>query len=344
MILSLIDEAVSSGARLVAACTILGLSVRAIERWRKADVGDDLRQGPKSKPKNKLSEEEVAQILDVVNWPEYRNLSPKQIVPLLADESVYLASEKTIYRVLKAADQLKHRETSKPRRRHKPLEYVAHGPLEVWSWDITYLKSAVRGEFYYLYLVLDIWSRKVVGWRIEHVESMDYSSELIRSICDELGVDPDGLVLHSDNGGPMKGSTMLATMQTLGIVPSFSRPRVSNDNPYSESIFRTLKGRPWYPNRPFASIEEARAWVSAFVDWYNGEHLHSTIGFVTPNERHEGRDIAILAARREVYENARKRHPERWSRGTRNWDRVAQVKLNPATGANHAVEAAAAAA
>lgn len=339
MILGLIDEAVAAGARLEPACEILGLTVRTVERWRKANVGDDLRQGPNSEPRNKLSEEEVARILDVVNWPEYRNLSPKQIVPLLADEGNYIGSEKTIYRVLNAANQLKHRESSRPRRRHKPREHVAHGPLEVWSWDITYLKSAVRGEFYYLYLVLDIWSRKIVGWRVENFESMDYASELIRSICEELGIDPQGLVLHSDNGGAMKGSTMLATLHALGIVASFSRPRVSDDNPYSEALFRTLKYRPWYPDRPFASIEEARTWVVGFVRWYNEEHLHSAIGFVTPNDRHEGRDVEIFAARREVYEKARRRHPERWSKGTRKWDRAELVILNPATEANHAEEA-----
>ena len=329
MILELIDEAVASGARLRAACEILGLSVRAVERWRMADAGDDLRQGPKSRPKNKLSEHEVARILDVVNWPEYRNLSPKQIVPLLADKGRYLASEKTVYRILKAADQLKHRETSRPRRRHKPREHVAHGPLEVWSWDITYLKSAVRGEFYYLYLVLDVWSRKIVGWRVETVECMDLASVLIRSICDELGIDPDGLVLHSDNGGPMKGSTMLATMCALGIVASFSRPRVSDDNPYSEALFRTLKYRPWYPHHPFASLEEARAWVAAFVQWYNEEHLHSGIQFVTPAQRHHGLDVDILAHRHEVYKAARARNPERWTGKTRNWERPSTVILNP---------------
>jgi transposase InsO family protein len=344
MILELVDEAVEAGARQKPACELLGLDVRTLQRWRKQDIGHDLRQGPKTVPKNKLSDAERDWVLEVVNWPEYRDLSPKQIVPLLADQGVYMASERSVYRILHAADQLKHRERSKPRRRHKPREHVAHGPLEVWSWDITYLRSAVRGQFYYLYLVVDIWSRKIVGWCVEEQESMELAAEFIRNTCADLGIDPEGIVLHSDNGGPMKGATMLATLQALGIISSFSRPRVSDDNPYSEALFRTLKYRPEYPDKPFESLEEARAWVQSFVDWYNGMHLHSAIGFVTPNDRHEGRDVEILARRKEVYEQARQRHPERWSGATRNWDRVEIVKLNPDAEVNHSGEAHATAA
>jgi len=150
-------------------------------------------------------------------------------VPRLADKGVSIASESTIYRILAEADQLRHREPSQPRRYHRPDEHVAQGPLQVWSWDITYLPSPIRGQVYYLYMVVDIWSRKIVGWRVEETENMDYASMFIRSISDELEIDPKGIVLHSDNGGPMKGSTMLATLQSLGILPSFSRPRVSDD-------------------------------------------------------------------------------------------------------------------
>lgn len=330
MILELVDEAVASGARQAQACSILGLTCRTIQRWlHQEEGGEDNRYGPKRTPKNKLTNSERKQVLDVANRPEHRDLSPKQIVPKLADRGQYVASESTFYRVLREADQLNHRERSLPRRRHKPREHVACGPAEVMSWDITYLRSSVRGMFFYLYLFVDIWSRKIVGWSVENEESMEHSSELIESICAKEGIDAKDLVLHSDNGGPMKGSTMLATMQRLGIVASFSRPRVSDDNPYSEALFRTLKYRPWYPNRPFLDIEEARAWVESFVAWYNNEHLHSSIGFVTPEDRHCGRDKAILARRRIVYRQAQQRHPERWSGGLRNWDRVETVALNP---------------
>ena len=178
---------------------------------------------------------------------------------------------------------------------------------------------------------MDIWSRKIVGWCVEAEESMERAAAFILDVCGELGVDPAGIVLHSDNGGPMKGATMLATLYKLGIFASFSRPHVSNDNPFSESLFRTLKYCSWYPNRPFQSIEEARAWVKGFVFWYNETHLHSAIGFVTPSDRHAGRDVPLLARRRAVYEAARRSHPERWSGATRNWDRVDVVITFSAT-------------
>ncbi len=188
------------------------------------------------------------------------------------------------------------------------------------------------------------WSRRIVGCRVEESESMDDNAELIQSICDELDIDAAGLVLHADNGGAMKGSTMLATLQRLGIVASFSRPKVSEDNPYSEALLRTLKYRPWYPGRPFESIEQARPWVASFVTWYNEEHLHSAIGFVTSQNRHAGRDAAIRARRRQVYAQARQKHSERWSGPTRSWDRVQVVRLNPDAETNHTDEAHATAA
>lgn len=345
MILELVDEAMKAGARQSRVCRCLGVSSRMLQRWRQhAAGGEDRRRGPKTEPGNKLTPFERARVLEIANSPEYRDLSPKQIVPLLADKGIFVASESSFYRLLREVEQLTHREPSRPRNRHKPNAYEADGPLQVWTWDITYLRSAIRGIYYYLYLFVDVWSRKIVGWRVEESESMEDSAELIQSICDELGIDPDSLVLHSDNGGPMKGSMMLATLERLGIVASFSRPSVSDDNPYSEALFRTLKYRPWYPSRPFESIEEARAWVASFVTWYNEEHLHSAIGFVTPQDRHAGRDKAILAKRREVYEKARQRHPERWSGNARNWERVEVVRLNPDAETKHTDEAHATAA
>ncbi len=333
MIVGLIDEAVESGARRNPACDILGLTARTVQRWRRqGEQGFDRRFGPKTAPGNKLSPAERKRVLDAANQPEHRDLSPKQIVPRLADDGIYLASESTFYRILREAEALHPREPSRPRSVSRPREHVATGPYEVWSWDITYLRSAVRGAFYYLYLVEDIWSRKIVGWAVHEEESMELSSRLIDETATRLGCDRSGLVLHSDNGGPMKGSTMLATLDRLGIVASFSRPHVSDDNPYSESLFRTLKYRPEYPRGAFTSIDAARQWVEGFVAWYNTEHLHSAIGFVTPEDRHMGRDEAILARRRQTYEAAHGRHPERWSSNTRKWENVEVVKLNPEKG------------
>ena len=268
-------------------------------------------------------------MLAVANSPEFRNQSPRQIVPTLSDRGQYIASESTFYRVLHEEGQMSHRDRARPRTHRKPEQKVARGPNQVWCWDITYLRSSVRGAFYYLYMVLDIYSRKVVGWWVAEHESMGIAADLIGLATREQNVRPNTLVLHADNGGPMKGSTMLAKLHQLGVLASFSRPRVSDDNPYAEALFRTLKYRPGYPRKPFDSIEQARSWVAGFVAWYNGEHLHSALRFVTPDERHAGQDHPILAARHNVYQLARDRAPRRWTRQTRNWSPVGPVTLNP---------------
>jgi transposase InsO family protein len=202
-------------------------------------------------------------------------------------------------------------------------------PNQVWSWDITWLPTTVRGSYLYLYLIMDVWSRRIVGWRIAERESADVAAALMRQACSDGNVDPRGLVLHSDNGTPMRGSTMISTLQWLGVVPSFSRPYVSDDNPYSEALFRTLKHTPAYPRLPFADIASANRWVARFVDWYNGTHRHSAIRYVTPDQRHHGRDRAVLASRHELYERVRRANPERWSGSTRNWSPVELVVLSP---------------
>jgi putative transposase len=329
MILGLVDEAVAAGARREQACDVLGLTERSIQRWRRAEVGDDGRAGPRTRPANALTSAERAKVLEVVNSPGYRNLPPKQVVPRLADEGRYVASESTIYRILRAEGQDAHRGRSKPRTVRQVEEHVATAANQVWSWDITYLLSSVRGRFFYLYLVEDVWSRRIVGFEVHEEESMDASAALVRATCSAEGVDPRGLVLHSDNGGPMRGSTMLTTLRHLGIVPSFSRPSVSDDNPFIESLFRTLKYRPEYPHKPFKTLADARAWVTGFVAWYNTEHRHSGIRFVTPDERHDGRENEVLANRTRVYERARRKHPNRWSRASRNWTPAPNVFLNP---------------
>lgn len=268
-------------------------------------------------------------IIEVSNAPFYQDLCPWKIVAKLADSGRYLASESSFYRVLKAADLLKHRSKSKPRERKRPKDLIARRPNCVWSWDITYLKSPVKGSYYYLYLIMDVYSRLIVGWSVEEVESADHSATLITRACKEQGITEGSLTLHSDNGGPMKGATMLSTLQRLQVMPSFSRPTVSDDNPFSESLFKTLKYRPSYPDGAFASIEEAREWVRRFVTWYNTEHLHSGIRFVTPKSRHDGQDAEILKNRHAVYEKAKLAHPLRWSRQTRNWSVIGEVRLNP---------------
>ena len=246
--IDLIDEAVTAGARYVMACAVLEVDVRTLQRWKKALADqhslEDRRKAAAAErtPANKLSDEERKAILAVCNQKEYQSLPPSQIVPRLADDGEYIGSDSSYYRVLREADQVHRRGRSNPPRTvPKPEGFKATGPNQLWSWDITYLASSIRGSFYRLYLVLDIFSRKVVAWEVHENESAEHASLMIRKACLAEGIHQAGLVLHADNGGPMKGATMLATLQKLGVVPSFSRPCVSDDNPYSESLFRTLK-------------------------------------------------------------------------------------------------------
>ncbi len=326
MIRTLIQEAVDAGARRWRACEVLGLSVRTVERWGTND--EDGRHGPNHVPANKLSEVERQKAVDVMTSPEFRDCSPKQIVPALASRGEYIGSEPTLYRILHAQD-MQHPRDRKRAPVSRPHEYVATGPMQVAAWDITYLRSLVRGVFFYLYLVEDVWSRMIIGWAIHDSESADFSAALIERIRRETpGHDLRGWVLHADNGGPMKGATMLATLQRLGVISPFSRPSVSDDNAYAESLFRTMKYHAKYPSAGFATLEDASNWVRDFVAWYNHEHQHSGIGYVPPAARHTGEDIAILAARRTTYEIARSKHPERWARHTRTWSRPETVILN----------------
>ena len=327
---SLVCEAMNAGARQSKACETIGMDARTIQRWDKAKNKADGRLTAKHSPKNKLTELERCRILKVANEARFASRPPNQIVPLLANEGIYIASESTFYRVLKAEGQLNHRDKAKPARKvAQPKALSATEPNQLYSWDITYLPTTVRGVFLYLYLVMDIYSRKIVGWQIHEAECSTLAGELLTDICMREGVEKGRVTLHSDNGSPMKGATMLATLQKLGVATSFSRPSVSNDNPYSESVFRTLKYRPNYPNTPFESISDARLWVEGFEDWYNNQHLHSSIRYVTPAQRHSGEDKTILKKRHQLYIDARSKMPERWSSNTRNWEQISVVHLNP---------------
>lgn len=332
MAITLIDEAVTAGARRHKACEVVGITCRTLRRWRNVDTLVDQRQQPTARDcPHALTAVEKARILAVCNSAAYESLPPSQIVPRLADQGIYIASESSFYRVLKAHGQLNRRGRAQPPRPGPaPKAWLAVAPNQVWTWDITFLPSAVRGQFYRLYLIIDVYSRLIVGWEIHTEELAMHAATLIDKACLRHGVRRNQLVLHSDNGSPMKGATMLATLQKLGIVPSFSRPSVSNDNPYSEALFRTLKYTPAYPRRRFADIDHARAWVHRFVTWYNTEHRHSGIQFVTPAQRHSGQDQLILARRKAVYELAKQARPQRWkNRQTRAWNHVSEVWLNP---------------
>ncbi len=333
-ILNVIDAAMKAGARLKNACKIVSLSPRTLQRWRK-DMRDDSRKNNRFVTSNKLTPDEQNAVEKVCCSPEFRDRNPHQIVAILAERGEYIASESTIYRILKERGLLKHRSDSKPPQRHKPEELVADGPNQVWSWDITYLRSSVKGMFFYLYLILDVWDRSVVGWAVHEIQSGHLAAELFNKSCLHNCIQPYQLSLHQDNGGPMIAPEFLSFMHHSHVNLSYSRPGVCDDNPYSESHFRTMKYRPSFP-KVFDSLGHARDWVEEYVQWYNNEHRHSRIGLVTPLQRRTGADIAILDIRRETYKAARNAHPERWSGRTRKWGRPERVVLNPRSGSKRA--------
>ena len=256
----LIEEAHRAGARLEKSCAELGIDSRTYRRWtEEGSVKTDRRPDAiRPEPRNKLSSEERQELLEVCHRSELGSLPPSQIVPRLADEGVYLVSESTFYRVLQLSGEQHHRGRAKaPQRRNAPTSHCAMGPCEVWSWDITYLHTTVRGLFYYLYLILDIYSRKIVGWEVYEQELAEYAAEVVQRAILAEGCLGTPLVLHADNGSPMKGSTLRGTLERLGVTASYSRPRLSNDNPFSEAIFRTCKYRPDFPTDGFESLEDA---------------------------------------------------------------------------------------
>ena len=327
----LINEARTNGARLKPACDELNISERTYQRWTKegAVKKDQRPLVERPTPKNKLSKEERDEIIKTVNSPEYADLAPSQIVPKLADEGKYIASESTFYKILKEEKMNTHRGRSSVPVKREPPTHVATTPNQVWTWDITWLNALIKGQYHKLYLIIDMFSRLIVAYEVWEEEKAEHAEYLIRKATLSQGIAGRPLVLHSDNGSPMKAATFQATLEKLGVQSSFSRPRVSNDNPYSEALFKTMKYRPKYPLKGFKSLDEARKWVGEFVKWYNKTHLHSGIKFVTPYQRHYGLDKGIMRKRKEIYEKAKAKHPERWSKSIRNWILPEYVSLNP---------------
>lgn len=330
-VIELIEEARSNGARLEPACKELNISVRTYQRWVKEgeNTTDKRPLIDRPTPKNKLSDEEKNQIIASINSPEYTDLTPAQIVPKLADEGIYIASESTFYRVMKESKQNSKRTNTRNLNKKVITTHIANRPNEVWSWDITWLPGPIKGIYFKLYLIIDIFSRLIVNWEIYEEEKASYAEHVIKKAVYKHRVFKKPLVLHSDNGSPMKAQSFQALLDNLGITKSYSRPRVSNDNPFSESLFRTLKYTKDFPNKGFDDIDDARKWVHSFVHLYNTEFLHSGIRFVTPYQRHYGLEHDVLKNRDEVYRKARELKPERWSRNTRNWSPIDKVALNP---------------
>lgn len=330
-----IEVARRAGARLHRACEIVGIDARTLQRWKTHGglvSGDRRPAAVRPTPAHALSGEERAALLRVANEPRFADLPPARIVPTLADEGVYLASESSFQRVLRAHGQNRHRGRAKvPRKSRPPRTHVATAPRQLWSWDLTYLPTEVMGRWFYLYLILDVFSRKIVGFEVHDTDDSLHAAHLVKRTALAEGVHALKAkpVLHGDNGSTFKATTVLAMLHWLRIKPSYSRPRVSDDNPFVESLFRTAKYRPEFPVKGFVDLAAARQWASRFVHWYNHDHRHSGICYVSPAQRHDGRDHEILAQRHALYLHARERNPRRWSRHTRNWARIDVVTLNP---------------
>ena len=333
-----IDIAHGAGARLRLACEIAGIDLRTLQRWKAREgliSGDCRPQAVRPTPNHALSVAERAQLLEVANEPRFAAVPPARIVPMLADEGVYLASESSFARVLRQQGQNAHRGRAKaPKAVRPPTTHIAATARQVWCWDMTYLPATVLGRWFHLYLILDLYSRKIVGWEVHASDHSDHSAHAVHlvrrtALAEGIAAMTDKPVLHGDNGSTLKATTVLAMLNWLGIKPSYSRPRVSGDNAYAESLFRAAKYRPEFPAKGFVTLDAARAWTASFVRWYNFEHRHSGIRYVSPAQRHAGDDHAILAARHDLYTQARKLNPARWSGKTRNWSPIGAVTLNP---------------
>jgi transposase InsO family protein len=330
-----IEAAHQAGARLRLACEVAGIDVRTLQRWRAREglaSGDGRPGAARPTPVHALTEAEREQILHVANEPRFADMPPARIVPMLADEGVYVASESSFQRVLRAHGQTRHRGRAKaPRKSRAPTTHVATAPRQLWCWDMTFLPAQVIGRWFYLYLILDVYSRKIVGFEVHDSDDADHAARLVKRTALAEGIHAmlTKPVLHGDNGSTLKATTVLAMLQWLGVKPSYSRPRVSDDNAFVESLFRTAKYRPEFPDKGFADLDDARAWAADFVHWYNHEHRHSGIRYVSPAQRHAGNDTTILAARHALYLDARERNPRRWSGATRDWTPISAVTLNP---------------
>jgi putative transposase len=330
-----IAQARAAGARLKPACAQAGIDARTLQRWKSGDGlawGDRRPAADHPVPPHALSEAERAKIVAVSNEPRFATTPPARIVPALADEGIYLASEASFHRVLRAHGQMNRRGRARPPQTLRPpTTHIATRPGEVWCWDVTFLPAQIQGCWFYFYLILDLYSRKIVGFEVHDTDSAEHAAHLARRTALAEGVHAAAArpVLHGDNGATLKATTVLAMLNWLGIEPSYSRPRVSDDNAFAEALFRTAKYRPEFPLKGFADLDAARQWTMHFVRWYNEEHRHSGIRYVTPAQRHAGQDGRVLATRHAVYQDARQRNPQRWSGPTRNWTPVGVVTLNP---------------
>lgn len=298
---------------VTAACAAFGFARSSLYR---------LRQEPTPKgetPQNHahhraLSESEREQVLDTLHSERFQDSPPRQVWATLLDEGEHLCSVSTMYRLLSEQGESQERRDQRTHPAYARPELLATAPNQLWSWDITWLRGPQRLEYYYLYVILDVFSRYVVGWMIAEVESADLAQRLIAETCRKWAIQPDTLTIHADRGAPMTSKAVAQLLEDLGIGKSHSRPYTSNDNPFSEAQFKTMKYRPDYPDR-FADREQARAWAIPFFDWYNNDHRHTSLGLMTPQMVHFGHAAQVTQQRTQVLQTAYERHPERFVKG-----------------------------
>jgi len=293
------------------ACQILGVPRSRYYRSRQEPTA---RSKERPTPARALSGEEQMLVRDTLNSTRFQDCAPREVYATLLDEGIYLCSWRTMYRILAVVDEVRERRDQVRHSAYTKPELLATRPRELWSWDITKLKGPTTWTYYYLYVILDVFSRYVVGWMISERESADLAEAFIAETCLKEGICPDHLTLHADRGSAMTSKSVAQLLADLGVTKTHSRPHVSNDNPYSEAQFKTLKYRPGFPAQ-FGSLADARAWARPFFQWYNHDHHHSGIGLLTPAIVHRGEAVATIAARQQVLLAAYQSHPDRFVRG-----------------------------
>ena len=315
-------------------CRALGVSRATVYRRRRQTQSVETEQRARPTPSRALLKEQRQAVLDLLHSEPFVDKAPGEVFATLLDQGEYLCAERTMYRILAEQEEVRERRNQLKHPRHAKPELEATGPNQVWSWDITKLKGPVKWSYFYLYVILDIFSRYVVGWMVARRESAALAKRLITESCEKQAIQPGQLIIHADRGPAMKAKGVAQLMGDLGVTKSHSRPHVSNDNPFSESQFKTLKYRPDFPDR-FGSIEDCLSFCRAFFSWYNIEHRHSGIAMLTPEAVHYGRVQEIQAFRQEVLMKAYQAHPERFVNGVpRPMKLPEQVWINPPIRAN----------
>jgi len=311
------------------ACQALGVPRSRLYRGRAAQrETEQASPTPRTYPRA-LIPEEKSQVREILNSARFQDQAPQEIYATLLDEGEYLCHWRTMYRILDEFAEVRERRKQLTHPNYQKPELLASGPNQVWSWDITKLLGPVKWTYYSLYVILDIFSRYVVGWMLAPHESAALARELVQQTCEKQGIQADQLTLHADRGSPMIAKSMVLLLADLGVTQSHSRPHTSDDNPFSEAQFKTLKYRPDYPPR-FGSQADARTWARDFFSWYNHEHHHSALGLLTPADVHDGRAAQVLRERQLVLQLAYEKTPERFVKGLPMPAQLPEaVRINP---------------